>query len=70
MLELYLDEQFHLSSEIEVMEVENVGFFSDSLYKLHRAFGLKIIKNHGKSKVLGTITRFSKTHVNNHHSQI
>ena len=48
MLELYLDEKFHLSSEIEVVEVENVnsnvGFFSDSLYKLHREFGLKSSK--------------------------
>ena len=51
MLELYLDEKFHLSSEIEVLEVENVGFSSDSLCKLHREFGLKIIQNHGKSKV-------------------
>ena len=45
MLELYLDEKFHLSSEIEVVEVANVRFFSDSLYKLH------IVQNHGKSKV-------------------
>ena len=51
MLETYFNQKFHLSSEIEVVEVENVGFSSDSLYKLHREFDLKIVQNHGKWKV-------------------
>ena len=51
MLETYVTQKFHFISEIGVLEVENVGFSSDSLCKLHREFGLKIIQNHGKSKV-------------------
>ena len=47
MLETYPTKKFHLSPEIEVVEVENVGFPSDSLCKLHtcREFSLKINQN-------------------------
>ena len=51
MLETYPTKKFHLSPEIEVVEVENVGFPSDSLCKLHREFDLKIVQNQAKWKV-------------------
>ena len=59
MLETYVTQKFHFVSEIGVLEVENVGFSSDSLCKLHREFGLKIIQNHGKSKVFQLPTPLS-----------
>ena len=51
MLEIYLDEKFHLSSEIQVVEVEKVVISPNPLCNLHREFALKINQNHRKWKV-------------------